>query len=117
MTSSPAKDGVSQKGSLACLYPCGFVALSSRKLAHSEPKAQTAHVTAILNVQVLCLCVNTKYVTETECKADVCGGYSREWLRVTDDGVGWLAGLSILHCLMKPSTSDGWFGGGLYKAA
>lgn len=50
MTSSPAKDGVSQRGSLACLYPCGFVALSSRKLAHSEPKAQTAHVTAFLNV-------------------------------------------------------------------
>lgn len=35
---------------------------------------------------------------------------------VTDDGVGWLAGLSMLHCLVKPLRS-GWFGGGLYKAA
>lgn len=46
-----------------------------------------------------------------------CGGDSREWLQVTDDGVGWLAGLSVLHSLVKPSMSDGWFGGGLYKAA
>ncbi len=45
-------------------------------------------------------------------------GFSQnESVSVTDDGVGWLAGLSIPHCLVKPSRSAGWFGGGLYKAA
>lgn len=49
MTSAAAKDGVSQRGGPASLYPCVIVALSSRKPAHSEPEALTAHVTVILN--------------------------------------------------------------------
>ncbi len=71
MTSLPAKDGVSQKDSPSRLYPCVIMAVSSRKLVYSEPNELTAHVTVILNVQILCLCVNTKYVTDTECKADM----------------------------------------------
>lgn len=74
MTSSLAKAGVSRKESL---HPCVIVAFSSRRPADGEPNALTAHVTVILNVQILCLCVNTKYATDTECKADMWRAFQR----------------------------------------
>lgn len=99
---------ISQPGSVWVFF-FFFAALSSRK-----PKSTDSR----------CLSGPERTASPPVCNVSLtvdrvltCGGDSGEWPQVTDDGVGCLAGLSVPHSLAEPSTSDGWFGGGLYKAA